>query len=129
MPIFLNLLIFFLLIATVDKAFIDYGLVSEILDTIEIYKQAGPLEDKILKVIYIRIKFARQTNRDIYGKLYVYPLSEVNRPANYLGITSRQDKVKFATPKRHAGRKTQNLTKTEEDLRITENSYISTVAT
>lgn len=53
-PIFLNLLTFFLLIATADKAFRDYGLVSEILDTIEIYKKVGPSEDKILEVIYIR---------------------------------------------------------------------------
>jgi hypothetical protein len=37
-PIFLNLLTFFLLMATADKAFTDYGLVSEILDTVEMYK-------------------------------------------------------------------------------------------
>lgn len=54
MPIFLNLLTFFLLIATADKAFRDYGLVSEILDTIEIHKKVGPSEDKILEVIHIR---------------------------------------------------------------------------
>jgi carbonic anhydrase len=54
MPIFLNLLIFFLPIATADKAFRDYGLVNEILDTIDIYKKVGPSEDNILKVIYIR---------------------------------------------------------------------------
>ncbi|KAJ5521458.1 Zinc finger C2H2, partial [Penicillium freii] len=103
-PIFLNLLIFFLLIATIDKAFRDYGSIT------------GPSEDKILKVIYIRgadafgkalaygladnktdktysesirIKFARQTNRNIYGKSYACPLSEVDRLANYLGIATR----------------------------------------
>ncbi|KAJ6182817.1 hypothetical protein N7485_001459 [Penicillium canescens] len=53
-PIFLNLLTFFLPMATVDNAFTDYGSVSEILDTVEMYEQVGPSEDKILKVIYVR---------------------------------------------------------------------------
>ncbi|KAJ6094248.1 hypothetical protein N7467_003093 [Penicillium canescens] len=121
-PIFLNLLMFFLLIATVDNAFTDYGLVSEILDTVEMYKGADSF-GKALKWLYakyycsgvskigfiahdiannkidktysesVRIKFARQTNRDIYGKLYAYPLSEVDGPANYLGIASRQEYI------------------------------------
>jgi hypothetical protein len=53
-PIFLNLLTFFLLIATVDKAFRDYGLVNDILDAVGMYEKVGPSEDKILKVIYVR---------------------------------------------------------------------------
>ncbi|KAJ6069131.1 hypothetical protein N7499_011018 [Penicillium canescens] len=158
-PIFLNLLTFFLPMATVDNAFTDYGSVSEILDTVEMYEQVGPSEDKILKVIYVRqvikdlpvfrqylkhnvdnfkghargadsfgkalvnlghrsgytlnitaheiandkidktysestrMKFAGQTNRDIYGRSYAHPLSEVDGPANYLGIASRQEHI------------------------------------
>ncbi|KAJ5922757.1 Zinc finger C2H2 [Penicillium verrucosum] len=53
-PIFLNFLIFFLLIAAIDIAFRDYSLVNKILDTIDTYKKVGYLEDKILKIIYIR---------------------------------------------------------------------------
>ncbi|KAJ5153966.1 uncharacterized protein N7500_009405 [Penicillium coprophilum] len=53
---------------------------------------ARRLADNELDKIYsesIRIKFARQTNRDIYRKSYAYPLSEVNRLVNYLGIAIR----------------------------------------
>lgn len=35
--------------ATSEKAFRDYASVGEILDTVDIYKQVGPSEDKILK--------------------------------------------------------------------------------
>lgn len=53
-PIFLNLLTFFLPMATADKAFRDYGSVSEILDAVDKHEQAGPSEDKILEVIHVR---------------------------------------------------------------------------
>jgi carbonic anhydrase len=53
-PTFLNLLTFFLPMATADKAFRDYGSVSEILDAVDRYEQAGPSEDKILEVIHVR---------------------------------------------------------------------------
>lgn len=39
------------------------------------------------------MKFAGQTNRDTYGKSYAHPLSEVDGPANYLGIASRQEHI------------------------------------
>jgi hypothetical protein len=39
------------------------------------------------------MKFAGQTNRNTYGKSYAHPLSEVDGPANYLGITSRQEHI------------------------------------
>lgn len=39
------------------------------------------------------MKFAGQTNRDTYGKYYAHPLSEVDGPANYLGITSRHEHI------------------------------------
>ncbi|KAJ6001624.1 zinc finger protein [Penicillium canescens] len=161
-PIFLNLLTFFLPMATADNAFTDYGSVSEILDAVEMYEQVGPSEDKILEVIHVRqvmkdlpvfrqylehnvdnfkghargadsfgkalvnlghrsgytlnitvracrrwalqqadktysesarMKFAGQTNRDTYGRSYAHPLSEVDGPANYLGIASRQEHI------------------------------------
>ncbi|KGO60662.1 hypothetical protein PEX1_038750 [Penicillium expansum] len=40
-----------------------------------------------------RMKFAGQTNRNTYGKSYAHPLSEVDGPANYLGIASRQEHI------------------------------------
>lgn len=55
-PIFLNLLTFFLPMATVDKAFRDYGLVSEILDAVYMHEKSGPSENKILEVIYVRLE-------------------------------------------------------------------------
>lgn len=39
------------------------------------------------------MKFAGQINRDIYGKSYAHPLSEVDGPANYLGIASREGHI------------------------------------
>jgi carbonic anhydrase len=39
------------------------------------------------------MKFAGQTNRNTYGKSYAHPLSEVDGPANYLGIASRQEHI------------------------------------
>ncbi|KAJ5531291.1 Zinc finger C2H2, partial [Penicillium freii] len=52
--------------------------------------------DSFSKALYsesARIKFARQTNRNTYRKSYAHPLSEVDRPANYLGITSQQEHI------------------------------------
>ncbi|KAJ5185809.1 hypothetical protein N7491_006319 [Penicillium cf. griseofulvum] len=152
-PIFLNLLTFFLPIATADKAFRDYGSVYEILNAVEMYKKAGPSEDKILEVIYIRqeirdlpvfrqyleynidkfkgyargadlfgkalvnlgyrsgytlnitiriysesarIKFARQTNRNTYGKLYAHPLS-LYRNSSLLQLLPTKAEYKFLT--------------------------------
>ncbi|KAJ5772119.1 Zinc finger C2H2 [Penicillium odoratum] len=161
-PIFLNVLTFFLPMASADKAFRNYSSVSEILDAVEMYERVGPLEDKILEVIHVReemrdmpvfrqylehnvdhfkghargadafgkalvhlghrsgytlnitvracrrwalqeadkthsetarMRFAGQTNRDTYGKSYAHPLSEVDGPANYLGIASRQEHI------------------------------------
>ncbi|KAJ6114885.1 zinc finger protein [Penicillium sp. IBT 16267x] len=40
-----------------------------------------------------RMKFAGQVNRDTYGKYYAHPLSEIDGPANYLGIASRQEHI------------------------------------
>lgn len=39
------------------------------------------------------MKFAGQVNRDTYGKYYTHPLSEIDGPANYLGIASRQEHI------------------------------------
>jgi carbonic anhydrase len=39
------------------------------------------------------MKFAGQTNRNTYGKSYAHPLSEVDGPANYLGIAGRQEHI------------------------------------
>ncbi|KAJ5725991.1 Zinc finger C2H2, partial [Penicillium malachiteum] len=53
-PIFLNLLIFFLPMATADQAFGKYRSVMEILDAVEKKGKAGHSRSKILKVIHIR---------------------------------------------------------------------------
>ncbi|KAJ5533899.1 Zinc finger C2H2, partial [Penicillium freii] len=83
-PIFLNFLIFFLLIATIDKAFRDYSSISEILDTINIYKKVGYLKDKILKIILKvilgeRIPLTSKLPRNCYP-IKVYLKSPRNRP-------------------------------------------------
>lgn len=39
------------------------------------------------------MKFAGQVNRDTFGKYYAHPLSEVDGPANYLGIASRNGHI------------------------------------
>ena len=54
MPLFLNLLTFFLLMAMLDKAFKRYYSVIEILSAIKKYQKLSPSENKILKVIQIR---------------------------------------------------------------------------
>ncbi|KAJ5721986.1 Zinc finger C2H2 [Penicillium malachiteum] len=114
-PIFLNLLTFFLLMKSV----------VEILDAVEQHEKASYSGLKILEVIHmhedmrevpyavgdyrgnargvdlfnkkhselVRMRFTGYINHDMYGKVYTYPLSEVNRPANYLGIASRQEHI------------------------------------
>ncbi|KAI9041406.1 uncharacterized protein KD926_006802 [Aspergillus affinis] len=40
-----------------------------------------------------RMRFAGQTNRDTYGRFYAHPVSEIDGPANYLGIASRSEHI------------------------------------
>ncbi|KAJ5521356.1 hypothetical protein N7527_005471 [Penicillium freii] len=57
---------------------------------------ARRLADNKIDKIYsesVRIKFAGQTNRDIYRKSYAHPLSKVDGLANYLGIAIRQEYI------------------------------------
>ncbi|KAJ6024796.1 zinc finger protein [Penicillium herquei] len=160
--IFLNLLTFFLPMATADQAFQKYSSVIEILNAVEEHGKADHSGSKILEVIDVRenmkevpvfrqylehditqckgnargadsfgkslvslghrsgyslnitvracrrwalqeadknhsesarMKFAGHINRDTYGKAYAHPLSEIDGPANYLGIASRQDHI------------------------------------
>lgn len=44
------------------------------------------------------MKFAGQVNRDIYGKYYAYPLSEIDSLVNYLGIASRSEYMDLKSP-------------------------------
>ncbi|KAJ5737900.1 Zinc finger C2H2 [Penicillium malachiteum] len=41
----------------------------------------------------IQMKFAGHINLDTYGKIYTHPLSEIDGPANYSGIISRQEHI------------------------------------
>ncbi|KAJ5630267.1 uncharacterized protein N7484_010367 [Penicillium longicatenatum] len=40
-----------------------------------------------------RMRFAGQTNRDTYGRFYAHPVSGIDGPANYLGVTSRSEHI------------------------------------
>ncbi|GLI74859.1 hypothetical protein PoHVEF18_003107 [Penicillium ochrochloron] len=40
-----------------------------------------------------RMRFAGQNNRDTYGRFYAHPVSEIDGPANYLGIASRSEHI------------------------------------
>ncbi|KAJ5975505.1 Zinc finger C2H2 [Penicillium waksmanii] len=53
-----------------------------------------PLEKNKTQSESARIRFAGQTNRDTYGRFYAHPASEIDRPANYLRITSRSKHIK-----------------------------------
>ncbi|KAJ5741093.1 Zinc finger C2H2 [Penicillium malachiteum] len=161
-PIFLNLLTFFLPMATADQAFENYGSVIEILGAVERHGNVSHSGSRILEVIRVRedmnevpvfrqylehnvgdyrgnargadsfgkslvslghrsgyslnitvracrrwalqeadkkhsestrMKFAGHINRDTYGKAYAHPLSEIDGPANYLGIASPQEHI------------------------------------
>ncbi|PGH04310.1 hypothetical protein AJ80_08533 [Polytolypa hystricis UAMH7299] len=41
-----------------------------------------------------RQKFAGQADRDVFGKYYAHPLSEIDGPATFLGIESREEHIK-----------------------------------
>ncbi|KAJ5768158.1 hypothetical protein N7533_000741 [Penicillium manginii] len=40
-----------------------------------------------------RMKFAGQMKRETFGRSYAHPLSEIDRPANFLGIASREGHI------------------------------------
>ncbi|KAL2808658.1 hypothetical protein BJX63DRAFT_424461 [Aspergillus granulosus] len=54
LPLFLNLLVFFLPMASADGAFRDYSRVTDILDEAEELTKAGPTEAKIVRTIYFK---------------------------------------------------------------------------
>ena len=54
MPLFLNLLTFFLPMALSDGVFRDYSSAAEILDAADNYDKACPSENQVLEVIHVK---------------------------------------------------------------------------